>query len=614
MLFATCFVVGAGTAYADNPDYTIKDPSYFAKYVGQSEADPIVMEAGSSKTVTVRFQNVGGAHWENGRSRYISAYTVDKRYRESAFAGENWRSKFQSAKMKGERIAPGKIGELEINLVAREEPGVYREEFHLAAENHTWMNKGYFYLDIKVVEKKVEASKEEDKSGEVPDEEEKEEELSEHKAQVVFLSKRKFSLRGGEAADLLVTYRNSGELDLVNPQIMANRPVPPLGVEGALSFAQQSWQSHEKVGFIGQTLASGAFTQTSIPFRAPKAKGTYTMELLLMQDGKEVQSSRIQIEVEVTTDALPSYRQPVFQEVETVRLEKEPTIRVGVWKIEDKAPAEFRSENEDYHIYDGELYRGTLPRQSLAKMSVVGDFIAYNDGAVSFFTNQYVRMVPAQDKRAVFQILNHDRSVKWRGPNDFDQYRGVMEYRFTQARDVIYIINELGMEDYVAGIAESSNGAPIEYQKALMTAARTYAYYIMTQTDKHDKRNFDVVAHTGDQLYLGYVSEQGAYNNVLATRATRGQMITYNGDIVVTPYFGNSDGKTRSWNQVWGGDKPWLVPVEAVFDRRDGKRLFGHGVGMSQRDAAYRADDLYETWEQLIHYYYTGVDITKMYH
>ena len=52
---------------------------------------------------------------------------------------------------------------------------------------------------------------------------------------------------------------------------------------------------------------------------------------------------------------------------------------------------------------------------------------------------------------------------------------------------------------------------------------------------------------------------------------------------VITPYFTWSDGRTRSWTDVWGGStKPWLVSVEAPYDV--GKNLYGHGVGMSAWD------------------------------
>jgi SpoIID/LytB domain protein len=177
----------------------------------------------------------------------------------------------------------------------------------------------------------------------------------------------------------------------------------------------------------------------------------------------------------------------------------------------------------------------------------------------------------------------------------------------------LYGINELSFEDYMAGMGENSNAAPIEYLKSQAVAQRTYAYFTQQNTGKHDTRNFDVVATTGDQLYLGANNEPLMSNFLNAVAATRGVMVTYNNEVVITPYFGNSDGRTRSWSEVWGGNKPWLVSVPATYDARDGKKLFGHGVGMSQRDAAYRADEEGVDWVTLLKYYYTGTEVHKIY-
>jgi peptidoglycan hydrolase-like amidase len=204
------------------------------------------------------------------------------------------------------------------------------------------------------------------------------------------------------------------------------------------------------------------------------------------------------------------------------------------------------------------------------------------------------------------------RVIKWKGGSrNFNQYRGGMEYHLTDA-GTMYVINDLLLEDYAAGIGETSNLAPMEMQKAQAVAARTYAYFVANSTDKHDSRNFDVVATTGDQLYLGYVGETITPNFVAAVAATRGLMVTYDHNIVITPYFGHSNGKTRSWTQVWGGTpKPWLVSVKANYDK--GLARYGHGVGMSQRDAALRAQKDGWDWEKLVKHYYTGVEVERMY-
>jgi peptidoglycan hydrolase-like amidase len=99
---------------------------------------------------------------------------------------------------------------------------------------------------------------------------------------------------------------------------------------------------------------------------------------------------------------------------------------------------------------------------------------------------------------------------------------------------------------------------------------------------------------------------------VEAVKATRGSFITYDNAVVITPYFGHSNGKTKSWQQVWGGaPKPWLVSVKAGYDK--GRKQFGHGVGMSQRDAAIRADKEKLDWQSLVKYYYKGVEIKQLY-
>jgi stage II sporulation protein D len=153
-----------------------------------------------------------------------------------------------------------------------------------------------------------------------------------------------------------------------------------------------------------------------------------------------------------------------------------------------------------------------------------------------------------------------------------------------------------------------SNGAPYEYQKALITAARTYAYWHLTHPGKHITFTVD---STYDQVYRGHDRELQQPNIVRAVEETRGQIVHYSGAPVVTPYYANSDGRTRAWTEVWGGGaKPWLVSVEAKYDK--GKKLWGHGVGMSARDAAYRADEDKWSWDQLLKYYYTSIDLKRL--
>ena len=59
-----------------------------------------------------------------------------------------------------------------------------------------------------------------------------------------------------------------------------------------------------------------------------------------------------------------------------------------------------------------------------------------------------------------------------------NKYRGTAEFRLGEVEQKLYLVNELLLEDYVAGVAETSNNAPTEFIKANLAAARNYAYVV----------------------------------------------------------------------------------------------------------------------------------------
>src|SRR4029079_15806837 len=115
--------------------------------------------------------------------------------------------------------------------------------------------------------------------------------------------------------------------------------------------------------------------------------------------------------------------------------------------------------------------------------------------------------------------------------------------------------------------------------------------------------NFNVRNTDADQVYRGYSSEIRMPQFSKAVDETRGVIVTYNGKMVLTPYFSNSDGHTRAWEEVWGGSaKPWLKSVDDPFCA--GLKLWGHGVGLSARGAVGMAN-AGTTYDQILKHYYT---------
>ncbi|PIZ95827.1 MAG: hypothetical protein COX80_03060 [Candidatus Magasanikbacteria bacterium CG_4_10_14_0_2_um_filter_33_14] len=615
LVFITSFAFSPSVVQAALPDVSIRDDSFAAKYVSQSISDPVKIEAGSTITVDIKFKNVGTKTWNASSGNYISAYTMEPRYHSSDFSASSWVSKSQTSKISG-AVKPGEVGTLSLQLTAPEKTGTYTEKFWLAAENYSWLKDGYFYLKINVVAKTASVQEE----TKVTEEISKTEDVTtsnEYKAKQFILNTKNVTARGGEKVSVILGVQNLGTATWQKYSIVANSPVSLAGESlNNLTFADATWKDNNTVLEKDKKVAQWDVIRDTFSFVAPAKAGSYTLNLKLKADDSQVSGLDINIPVTVTSNA-PNYVENVTNNNniinEVPRLSEEPFIRIGVWQNpEDKV--KFLSDEDDYVVYAGDVMQGILGKGVPATTYYQDGIYYFNSVGLDFSGKDFVRLVPRNNLHAVFTLVNYNRAVTWKGPVNFNKYRGTMELRKINNGDDVYVIEETYMEDYVAGIAETSNAGPTEYIKALLTAARTYAYYVKEYTTKHDARNFDVVAHTGDQLYLGYASEVLMPNVAAAQKATRGYMVTYNNDIVITPYYSTSDGRTRNWTDVWGGSaKPWLVSVTAPYDLRDGKAMYGHGVGMSARDAAYMADEEGISWQEILHHYYTDVEISVIY-
>lgn len=606
MILAWLMLVLPARVLAATDAPPIRDEAYRARYVSQSLPDPVVMKPGETKTIVFRFKNVGTKSWPADGRHPVTAFTSKPRYHASVLRGPNWIDAKQTALIR-KTTAPGAVAELALDITAPTKPGRYREEFHLAALDYTWVKNAGFWVEIKVEESSQIITR---APATAPS-------ITTSVAKHLLLSHKQIQAVGGEQVRLIVGFQNLSTSTWPTYRILVNQPggTQLAGQSTALSFIDESWPNASTALASSQTVPANSITRDTVYFRAPAKVGQYTARFYLQVAGETYEDVFADVSVTVTSDAPTHYQPPSFSALPlppvTYRLSAEPRIRVGLRK-NPEGEIGFVSIEDDYFIFQGDDQIGILPRGQAAVLVSLGDVYFFSSLGIQFHTDRWVRLAPVNNPHATFVLDNFDRRVSWKGPKNFNAYRGVLEYRTTENKTSHYLINELVFEDYVKGIGENSNGAPEEYLKAQSVAQRSYAYYIKEKSDKHDSRYFDVVAHTGDQLYLGVESEKILPRFVAAAEATRGQMVIYNNDVVITPYYGNSDGHTRAWTQVWGGSvKPWLVSVTANYDQ--GRRMNGHGVGMSQLDAAARAKQEGLNFVDLIKYYYRGVEVERVY-
>jgi hypothetical protein len=597
---AFLFIAAALLLFRPVPVSAAITPLFAARELIRSD-QRLEMAPGESKTFTIGFKNTGLATWRSEGKNFVSIYTFDPKYRKSVFTDSSWMGEVQPVRLSEAQVAPGQIGRVTFTLYAPLEPNTYRETFALAAESLAWIPGGKFTIEIVVKEQQqvidVGANGAVRKAA------------AGFKAIQLLVSDKELKLEAGQTKDFRVAFKNIGRTIWQKsgdfPLVLRAEPA-----SNAFSFRDSSWADNDTASQLSATeIKPGELSFFNFRLTAPRSGGVYLARFTLNAGDDLVEGGEIQIPIEVRQGLVPATVSDLYDEQLSNSGARGPNIRVGLYYTTESVTI---AGDGAYTLIDGN-------DNAVAKLSgvttVAFDFSArtykVTSGSFSYNTDKHVRFTPDNPATTIFEIQSLENRPTWDTSINFNRYRGSLEVFYTRATDKLWVIEELPVEDYMRGLAETSNASPYEYQKSLVTAARTYALFVVSIGGKHKSEYFDVNTTGNDQVYKGYVSELVRPNVVRAAEDTRGTVVTYGGEIVVTPYFSRSDGRTRSWTEVWSSNNhPWLISKPAPYDQ--GLTLWGHGVGMSANDAFGRAN-AGAGWEEILKYYYTGIELKKLY-
>lgn len=584
----------------------------------------------------VTFRNIGSTTWERDTGPFVSVYAVDasgKKERVTSFvAGAD--PKKPVARLREERVAPGNIGHFKLQLRGPSSPGFYRESFALAAENQAWIEGGVFVLPIRVPGR-------DEFIGTAPPETQPLSPTTNPSAPTsgftagnnlyaVLENRSAGELSGGGYAqkEFVVTYKNVGTVAWKNPSmrfIDLRRPV----YANDSSLQDTSWSNtNEAVRLLGTTRPQD-ITSLAFTFRLPADQGAYTALFQLYVDGKAVQGGIVEIPLMVTSNAAnrvpraptpPPVSRPTAPSVPATpvatrpsieaiplngdinSLPAEPMIRVGLLRtVDSRSVIQAMSVPVLVQQAGSAVCRLAVGQQASVLFDRTSRVYILGEACSGQSSAHYV--FKAEDNLSPMRVTDYDR-------ND-NTFRAQLELRYTPATDSVWLINELPIEWYLKGIAETSNLSPMEFKRTLLTTARTYAMYHVQRGTKHADEFYTVDARY-DQVYRGYGHELRAPTIAQAVDATRGQIVTYQGRLAITPYFSRSDGRTRGWGEVWGGASsyPWLVSVPVPQDI--GRTLWGHGVGMSATGALDMANEG-RGYDEILRHFYQGIELRRAY-
>lgn len=133
------------------------------------------------------------------------------------------------------------------------------------------------------------------------------------------------------------------------------------------------------------------------------------------------------------------------------------------------------------------------------------------------------------------------------------------------------LVNDLTVDDYVAGVAEMPGRWHIEALKAQAVAARTYAWHAV-ETGTFASRGYDICDTVDCQAFAGAAQEEGDHGERwrAAVDATAGEVLVDDaGAPILARYFSTSGGRTLPNEVVFpsSGPRPYLVGTDDPDDQ-----------------------------------------------
>lgn len=135
-------------------------------------------------------------------------------------------------------------------------------------------------------------------------------------------------------------------------------------------------------------------------------------------------------------------------------------------------------------------------------------------------------------------------------------------------------ISKVPFEEYIKGVlaGEMPTDFELEALKAQAVAARSY---VLIQASKNEDKDYDVVNTVDNQVYLSdeelkekwkdkYVSKINKIKK--AVTETKGEYLSYEGEVVEALFFSTSTGKTENSEEVFSSKVPYLRSVVSAWD------------------------------------------------
>jgi stage II sporulation protein D len=227
-------------------------------------------------------------------------------------------------------------------------------------------------------------------------------------------------------------------------------------------------------------------------------------------------------------------------------------VRIGLFDNQEIKTLVFHCIEGKYLVYGDSLPSREINKGDLVYISMMGEKLVLMDGDLRFgiFNKLEIRETSLSSYFRLKLVDPVREPQNYSGKLEINRFLGNIQ-----------LINELFLDEYIAGVVEAEAGstAITEFYKAQAILCRSYA---IKGWEKHPGQNFNLCDNTHCQAYYGMSDENPAIPD--AVLSTHGLILAdQKSNIVAAIFHSNSGGETQRASDVWSSGDDYL---QAVLD------------------------------------------------
>jgi stage II sporulation protein D len=190
--------------------------------------------------------------------------------------------------------------------------------------------------------------------------------------------------------------------------------------------------------------------------------------------------------------------------------------------------------------------------ESVFVLNMKGDSIEVKQNALRIGKYKYIKFAGNESSEIKFRMLNPDRKPRIYQNN----------LSFSVVEENIRVINEVMLDNYIAGVTEAEAGSRStqEFYKVQALLARTFA---LAHINKHVSEGFSLCDQVHCQAYYGKPRDMNIFK---AMESIKGKVVVdENLNLIIAAFHSNSGGQTANSEDVWGSKTSYLKSIRDSF-------------------------------------------------